>query len=368
MAMHVDGFSTLVVISSPLVSLPDQKMAGVMQRYHHHSLRMALSDEEAQNDEASSSSNTDTKTNIGLDPRLTGRRPPSMLRNEFCRTFRPSTILSSLGGDDEYSNSNQKRQFRKMGMSSYHTMTVAATREECDALAGRFDLSHLESLSADVTIRPSYSQTMDLSSQSRNRGSRSSEAMVGGDNVVDVEGTIHAQVQQVCVRTGDSFDVDVEFPFFGTVYPISSEDRFTDPQQGSRNGNDDDQTKKKDSRKKKTKRPKNASLASSSRSGRVVVDLKDVFDLQAAIEASEAMLEDDDGFGDIDTAATAIPFEDEAIYCTYPDLVLDVGELVAQSFYTQLDPYPVKDKTRYSGNDGDSGENGDPVELYSITG
>ena len=315
--------------------------------------------------------------------RILGKRPPSMLRNEFSRTYRPKSILPISFGDDlDYggggdndnkrnSSSNTKSQTRKrhqrqLGASS-HEMTVTATKEECDALAERFGLSRLDSLEADLRIMPCIVQQ-----QLTTGGKASRASLIGSDisssssDVVDVEGTIKAHVQHVCVRSGDEFEMDVEFPFYCTVYPVSGNDNILNDNIRNRGGQDDDTMPKKKKKTKKSKRSKNASLKSGS-GGSIVVDLNDVFDLQAAIKASEAALEDDDGFGDIDAAAAAIPFEDEAVYCTFPDLTLDVGELVAQSFYTQLDPYPVKDKTedRYNDNDDDSG---DPVELYSITG
>ena len=313
--------------------------------------------------------------------RILGKRPPSMLRNEFSRTYRPKSILPiSLGDDVDYgvgggnkrnSGSNtrsqtRKRHQRQSGASS-HEMTVTATKEECDALAERFGLSRLDSLEADLRIMPCIVQQ-----QLTTGGKASRASLIGSDisssssDVVDVEGTIKAHVQHVCVRSGDEFEMDVEFPFYSTVYPVSGNDNFLNDNIRNRGAQNDDNVPKKKKKTKKSKRSKNASLNSGS-GGSIVVDLNDVFDLQAAIKASEAALRDDDGFGDIDAAAAAIPFEDEAVYCTFPDLTLDVGELVAQSFYTQLDPYPVKDKAedRYEDNDDDSGG---PVELYSITG
>ena len=37
---------------------------------------------------------------------------------------------------------------------------------------------------------------------------------------VQVEGTVTARVTQTCVRTGEKFDVDVEFPLFAIVRPL----------------------------------------------------------------------------------------------------------------------------------------------------
>jgi len=65
-------------------------------------------------------------------------------------------------------------------------------------------------------------------------------------------------------------------------------------------------------------------------------NLSDIFDLQAAIQ--EADLFEDDDLGAADTV------EDEGIYSLSSEQ-LDVGELIAQTFWLQLDPYPKKPGT-----------------------
>ena len=72
----------------------------------------------------------------------------------------------------------------------------------------------------------------------------------------------------------------------------------------------------------------------------------DLSELQGLLEDAE-----NDGSGSIDPSSTTL-MEDEAIYST--ESLLDVGELISQLFWLQLDPYPKK---------GGSG----PVQ-YSITG
>ena len=39
---------------------------------------------------------------------------------------------------------------------------------------------------------------------------------------VEVDGTVTASVTQTCVRTGETFDVDVEFPLFAIARPVTS--------------------------------------------------------------------------------------------------------------------------------------------------
>jgi hypothetical protein len=71
----------------------------------------------------------------------------------------------------------------------------------------------------------------------------------------------------------------------------------------------------------------------------------DVADLQSLLQDAEI----DDTF---DSSAAATLMEDEAIYSTTS--LLDVGELISQLFWLQLDPYPRK-------------EGSGPVQ-FSITG
>jgi len=378
---HVDAFSVVHPFSRPREKLSPKSSQSLVAPESSNTHSRMTSPQSSSLPSSASDQNESSKA------RILGKRPPSMLRNEFSRTYRPKSILPIPSGDDmDYgsgggdngdnrsSGSNtksktRKRHQRQLGTAS-HEMTVTATKEECDALAERFDLSRLDSLEADVRIMPCIVQQQTTAGKKGSRVSKiGSDSFNSNSNVVDVEGTIKAHVQHVCVRSGDEFEMDVEFPFYSTVFPISGDENSLNDNI-NRGRQDDDTGPKKKNKNKKSKRSKNASLNSGS-GGNIVVDLNDVFDLQAAIKASEATLRDDDGLGDIDAAAAAIPFEDEAVYCTFPDLTLDVGELVAQTFYTQLDPYPVKDKTDDGYEDIDDDDNDDddgPVELYSITG
>lgn len=200
--------------------------------------------------------------------------------NEFSRSYRVEGILSGGQRQRDYS------------------AKVEATTDELERLANRFDLNRIYQLEADVAIR-------------RERLSTSS-AYPG----VEVEGVVTARVDQVCVRTGEVFDVDVQFPLFAVVRPIAAlgapvrvEDDVPDEvleyakEQKNKNKNG-----------KKRDRVKSQNL-----------NEMDMGELQK-------LLQDFDVEDDV--------IEDEAIYSM--DGILDLGELVSQLFWLKLDPYPKK--------------------------
>lgn len=232
----------------------------------------------------------------------TNKKPPTAPAvrpaNEFSRTYRVESVLS--GGHRQ---------------RDYHAK-VEATEEELTQLAQRFELNQIYSLEAELDLRR---ERMTTSSTSPG---------------VEVEGTVHARVDQVCVRTGEIFDVDVQFQLFAIVRPIA-----VVGSAGSASGMDvagaapveeeevpqevldyeervskSNNKKDKDKRKKRDTRVKTPNLKD-----------MDVMELQK-------LLQDFDVEDDV--------MEDEGIYGG--DGMLDVGELVAQLFWLKLDPYPKK--------------------------
>lgn len=226
-------------------------------------------------------------------------------RNEFSRILHVDRIFQQKRRTA--TGSNQQRD---------HEVSVNADAEECKALAKRFDLKGLKRLQANLSFRPS------------------SEALVGGAGSsgslpVEVEGSIEAHLTQTCVRTNEDFEVDVEFPIYAVVKPVAS-------------NNDEDlrrlflqqqEEEEANAGKKKKKNKKNKKKDDVFHENKKTYNLADVFDLQQAI--SEA-----DFFGDDDGEAADL-VEDEAIYSLSSEQ-LDVGELIAQTFWLQLDPYPKK--------------------------
>lgn len=216
-------------------------------------------------------------------PRKTRNLSPSLLMmsnslecNEFSRKIETDKILKTSSGN--------KRRTRD------YTLTVTATEDECELLAKRFELMSLSSLSADLSLRPSkqYSRT-------------------SGFMTVYVEGSISATLTQTCVRTNENFEVDVEFPIKSIVKPVANNFLLEE-------NNEEDSS----SYRAKTDRNfKNTNLK----------NLNDITELQNILDQMED--EDDED----------LLVEDESIYSLISGN-LDVGELVAQSFWLNLDPYP----------------------------
>ena len=171
------------------------------------------------------------------------------------------------------------------------------------------------------------------------------------DMGVEVDGTVSARVGQVCVRTAESFDVNLEFPLFAIARPVpslSSASASSSSNSGGGGGWDDLDYFGKDNvydyeeeeethvankqQDKKNKRNKN-SIRAPDRN----IDEMDILALQRLLQ-------------DVDVEDSVV--EDEGVYTT--DGKLDIGELVAQLFWLKLDPLPKKPGT-------------DPIRM-SITG
>lgn len=172
-----------------------------------------------------------------------------------------------------------------------YRLTITADEDECEKLAKRFDLTKLSSLEANISLRPSKQYSTN-----------------SGFMTVYVEGTIEASVTQTCVRTNENFEVDVEFPLESIVKPVATNFILDENDEDTNSYN-------------KPKMDRNLK-------SRDLKSLNDIMELQNAINQMED--EDED-----------ILVEDESIYSLVSG-VLDVGELVAQSFWLNLDPYPKK--------------------------
>jgi hypothetical protein len=310
----VDAFFTQQSIISSSSSSSRQS-----QQHSYIPLQSSESDESFYNEE-DGSIKRDTLLRNGQQqqPRPVG----AVLRNEFSRIIKTDQIF----------HASRKRQSQQNQQRDYDC-TIVAKPQECRALADRFDLTHLKQLEATLQIRPANFMF---------GGGSSATGVVP----VEVEGTILSHLTQTCVRTNERFEVEVEIPVYALVKPMSGGNAFDDydamPEE------DNDSNKKNSKSSKKPKRNK----AKLNQSTKNVHSLADVFDLQAAIEANErAYDEQGGGFDDDDMEASLV--EDESIYST-DNGVLDVGELVAQTFWLQLDPFPKKPGTG-------------PVE-YEITG
>ncbi|GKZ01069.1 hypothetical protein MPSEU_001058600 [Mayamaea pseudoterrestris] len=201
--------------------------------------------------------------------------------NEFSRKISTEKIL---GG----------KQNRRTSVRDFH-VDLEASADECEALAKRFQLQAVATLAASLSLRPAFT----------------------GDQDIHVEGSMQASVTQTCVRTNDSFQVNVEFPIDMTVRPVLPEQTlFPEVEKVP---------SKNTSKSPKMKRNKKQSQRTAS-SSKGINDI-DLFELQRLVN-SDIMQNDDH------------VMEDEAILTVGG--MLDVGELVSQLFWLSLDPYPRK--------------------------
>jgi hypothetical protein len=180
-----------------------------------------------------------------------------------------------------------------------YALEIIATEVECQALASRFDLPDIQSLTAVLLLRPD--------------GSRS--------DGVQVEGNITATITRACVRTGEYFVLPgMEVPLYSVVRPVTpiatvmsmEKAAFTNSPKTTGGG--------KAKQRKATYKPPDRNL-----------DDMDIMQLQRLLQ-TDFSSEDDD-----------VLMQDEAIYAT--DGMIDVGELVAQLFWLSLDRYPKKPGT-----------------------
>jgi hypothetical protein len=274
--------------------------------------------------------------------------------NEFSRILPTNRLFSSKRSRHHHQQQHQQQRD--------YPLSIQATVEECQALAKRFDLTQLEQLQAQLTIRPSMAPWFTTSS------SNNAVALIVP---VEVEGTIQATVTQTCVRSNEHFQVQVEFPFYVLVKPISREAMFdnmevvmvVDPTNKNNNDDDDDACDHHDATsvsinqkpRKKSKNHRAKQQQRKQQQHRYTLD--DILNLQAAREASTLGSTNDhlttstgttiptlDSHATRAVAATTM-VEDPAIYSSTTG-ILDVGELVAQSFWLQLDPFPKKPGTR----------------------
>jgi len=185
------------------------------------------------------------------------------------------------------------------------TMNLEATPEECQALALRFDLSHIGKLKAALSLR-----------QESVGGART------GTDGVEVEGTVFASVTQKCVRTNEDFQVDLEFPLYCIVRPVMPIAALLQSAQS--------ESESISARKDRSQAPNNKPRKTTYRPQDRNIREMDILELQRMLQ--QDITDEDD-----------VLMEDESIYPT--DGALDVGELVSQLFWLKLDPYPKKPGT-----------------------
>lgn len=218
-------------------------------------------------------------------------------QNEFSRPIKVDNVLGQRKRD--------------------HNIEISAKEEELEGLAKRFSLSKIQKLSAELS----------LCRDNIDRGADS----------VQVKGEIFATVIQTCVRTNEDFEVDLEFEMFSVVKAFGVRSDYDEDLggltqadlEGALNAGGGSNRRKKH---KKRGRKNDVNM----RDGGNLDDMrmKEIEDLLQEFDLEEDIVEDENIFG--------------------LDGVLDIGELVAQTFRLKLDPYPKKPGS-------------EPVS-YSITG
>lgn len=226
-------------------------------------------------------------------------------QNEFSRVYHTESILTA-----------NNREYR---------VEVAASAEELQALCKRFSLPEISSLSASLSIRK-HSSGASRKGTTGGRGKLCvcrlailkrvlTLAMAFIGLAVEVQGNLQSQLKQICVRTGQPFDVDLEFPLQVVVRPLHAGSALS-YDESSEDTEEEDGSRKQRYPQKQQQQPRS---------------LDDISMMELT-----RMLQDIDLSEDV--------FEDDAIYDAVSKQ-LDVGELVAQFLFVNLDPYPKKPGT-----------------------
>jgi hypothetical protein len=270
-------------------------------------------------------------------------------KTEFSRSISTDRIFKTSSGN--YRQTNQRD----------YEMEITASTAECQLLAQRFDLKNIAQLNATLSLQ------LDSSTNT--------ERFANGQSAIQVEGTIHAKVTQICVRTNEDFQVDLDLPLFAIVRPAvpasqqQSQAQAQAQAQAARSKNEAEEHINNNNNKssgftnKTDKKGKNKKQNGPAKTN-YKDDMQELQRLLAQQESFEAAAaannkgggknnnnnkknknsQLDDFFSSILEEDGSI-VEDEAIYSAMTGQ-LDVGELVAQTFWLQLDPYPKKPGTR----------------------
>ena len=245
------------------------------------------------------------------DGRSSGPKNASTINNEFSRTIRVSKWFSAGGGGSSRSNN------RIMNVD------LIASELERHALAKRFRLSSISSLTADLTVVPAlHGNAIDI-----------------GDCIIEASGTVSAVVTQKCVRTNEDFEISMEFSF-DTVLKAMTPNKSSESSAANVDNNDEPELSEGElaaleaastldggGRRKNKRKGNKQKNVKGIRGGQSSKDLdgsgmKQLQDILMEYEVSDEII------------------EDESCFCT--DGIVDCGEIVAQMFRSKLDPYPKK--------------------------
>ena len=241
------------------------------------------------------------------DGRSSGPKNASTINNEFSRTIRVSKWFSAGGGGSSRSNN------RIMNLD------LIASELERHALAKRFRLSAIASLTADLTVVPAlHGNAIDV-----------------GD-CIEASGTVSSTLTQKCVRTNEDFEISMEFSFDTVLRAkkankssAANVDSNDEPElsEGELAALEAASTLDGGGRRKNKKKGNKQKGVKGIRGGQSSKDLdgsgmKQLQDILMECEVTDEII------------------EDEACFCT--DGIVDCGEIVAQMFRSKLDPYPKK--------------------------
>lgn len=248
------------------------------------------------------------------DGRSSGPKNASTINNEFSRTIRVSKWFSAGGGGSSRSNN------RIMNLD------LIASELERHALANRFRLSAISSLTADLTVVPAlHGNALDV-----------------GD-CIEASGTVSSTLTQKCVRTNEDFEISIQFSFDTVLRAMKANKSSA----ASVDNNDEPELSEGElaaleaastlggggRRKKKGNKQKDVKGIRGGQSSKDLdgSGMKQLQDILMEYEVTDEII------------------EDEACFCT--DGIVDCGEIVAQMFRSKLDPYPKKpgsDPVNYS--------------------
>jgi len=200
-------------------------------------------------------------------------------------------------------------------------LSISASPEERQALATRFRLTEITSLSADVIVQPALGG-----------GTNAFESGYNGE-CIEARGTVCAQVTQTCVRTNEEFDVNLEFNFDTVLRAMST----------TSNSASDNSSSREDIAALAASKLGEGKSSRSNRGGKGqrgggVKGVRGGGQTSSKDLGDKKMKELQDIFMEYEVTDEII--EDESCFCT--DGIVDCGEIVAQMFRSKLDPYPKK--------------------------
>lgn len=257
----------------------------------------------------------------------TGPKNGSTSKNEFSRTIRVSKWFGTGGGSASHRKANKSMD-----------LSISATPEECHALATRFRLTNISSLSADLVVHPALGV-----GSGRSSGGGSGGRNVEDSECIEAKGTVCAQVTQTCVRTNEDFDVTLEFSFDTVLKAMSSTTGNSGGSSANAAGSNDNESlslgelaaleaaSKLDGGGGGGRQRKNKKGGTKKRGVKGVRGGQQSIDDMGMNQLKDILMEYE---------VTDEIIEDEACFCN--DGIVDCGEIVAQMFRSKLDPYPKK--------------------------